>query len=152
MDGGIPIALGSDHAAFQLKEFIKKELSNREYNVYDFGVFSEDSADYPVQAKLVSIAVAKGEYSRGILFCGTGIGMSIAANKVKGIRAAVCWNEFTAKVSRNHNNSNILCLGGRVLSEKEALKIVEVWLSEKFEQGRHQKRITLIEEIEKESC
>ena len=152
MKPDISIALGSDHAGFQLKEFIKQELMKDSYKIHDFGVFSSEPSDFPIQAEKVSVAVASNEHSNGILFCGTGIGMSIVANKVKGIRAAVCWNEYTAKVSRSHNNSNILCLGGRVLSCDEALKIVRGWLSEKYEGGRHQKRIDLIKEIENKLC
>ena len=148
MNPDVSIALGSDHAGFQLKEAIRKELSQKGYKIHDFGTHSPEPSDFPVYAEKVSIAIAKNEYSRGILVCGTGIGMSIAANKVKGIRAAVCWNEYTAKVSRNHNNANVLCLGGRILSESEALKIVMVWLSEEYEGGRHKIRNDLIGEIE----
>ena len=148
----ISIALGSDHAGFQLKEFIKEKLEEQSYKIHDFGVFSPEPSDFPIEAEKVSVAVAKNKYSRGILFCGTGIGMSIAANKVKGIRAAVCWNEYTAKVSISHNNANILCLGGRILSEDEALRIVKIWLSEEYEGGRHKRRIDLIKEIENKLC
>lgn len=148
----ISIALGSDHAGFQLKEAIKEELVNKGYKIHDFGAYSSESSGFPVYAEKVSMAVAKDEYSRGILICGTGIGMSIVANKVKGIRAAVCWNEYTAKMSRSHNNANILCLGGRILSKEEALRIVMVWLSEEYEGGRHKKRNDLIEKIENKSC
>ncbi len=152
MKPDISIALGSDHAGFQLKETIKEELVKKGYKIHDFGTYSPEPSNFPVYAEKVSIAVAKNEYSRGILICGTGIGMSIAANKVKGIRAAVCWNEYTAKVSRNHNNANILCLGGRVLSKEEALKIVAIWLSEEYEGKRHQRRNDLIEKIENKFC
>ncbi len=149
MKSDISIALGSDHAGFELKEFIKQELLKNGYKIHDFGAFTCESLDdFPSYAEKVSMAVTKNEYSKGILFCGTGIGMSIAANKVKGIRAAVCWNRYTSKVSRVHNNSNILCLGGRVLSQKRALGIVRIWLSEEYEGGRHQRRIDLVNEIE----
>ncbi len=142
------IALGSDHAGFRLKERIKDFLLRKGFEVMDFGTTSEDSTHYPLFAKDVALAVQKGEADRGILVCGTGIGMSITANKFRGIRAALCYNEYTARMSRLHNDSNVLCLGDRVLGEELALAIVEVWLDTPFEGGRHSKRIELIQDIE----
>jgi len=146
------IALGCDHGGFPLKAAIKKELQEKGYVVQDFGTYSADSVDYPDYAEKVAQAIVRQEHERGILICGTGIGMSMAANKVPGIRAAVCWDTFTAQMSRTHNNSNLLCLGGRVLSEKEALEIISVWLEESFQGGRHQKRIDKMKGIEKKYC
>ena len=145
------VALGSDHAGFRLKERIKEFLISKGHEVIDFGTTDGESTHYPLFAKEVALAVQKGEADRGILVCGTGIGMSIAANKFKGVRAALCLNEYMARMSRLHNDANVLCLGDRVLGEDLALSIVEVWLNTPFEGGRHQKRIELISSIEK-SC
>ncbi len=144
------VAIGSDHAGYHLKEKIKEFLISKGYQVIDFGTDSEDSTHYPIFARDVALAVQRGEADRGILVCGTGIGMSITANKFKGIRAALCLNEYMARMSRLHNDANVLCLGDRVLGEELALSIVEVWLETPFEGGRHQKRIELIADIEKE--
>ena len=110
------------------------------------GTYSPESCDYPIIAKKVARAVAKGDFEKGILVCGTGIGMSMAANKVKGIRAAVCGDTFSARATRAHNNANILCLGQRVVGEGLALDIVDIWLTTKFEGGRHERRVNMIEE------
>ena len=142
------IALGSDHAGYPLKERIKEFLLEKGHEVLDFGATSEESTHYPLFAREVSLAVQRGEADRGILVCGTGIGMAITANKFKGVRAALCLNEYMARMSRLHNDANVLCLGDRVLGEELALSIVEVWLSTPFEGGRHQKRIELIADIE----
>ncbi len=142
------IAVGSDHAGFPLKERIKDFLLNKGHEVLDFGTTSEDSTHYPIFAKEVSLAVQRGEAERGILVCGTGIGMSITANKFRGVRAALCLNEYMARMSRLHNDANVLCLGDRVLGEELALSIVDVWLSTPFEGGRHKRRIELIGKIE----
>ncbi|MDQ7039305.1 MAG: ribose 5-phosphate isomerase B [Aquificota bacterium] len=144
------IAIGSDHAGFRLKERIKDFLRAKGHEVIDFGTRSEASTHYPLFAKEVALAVQRGDAHRGILICGTGIGMSITANKFKGVRAALCLNEYMARMSRLHNDANVLCLGGRVLGEDLALSIVEVWLETHFEGGRHQKRIDLIAEVERE--
>jgi ribose 5-phosphate isomerase B len=144
------VALGSDHAGFSLKERIKKFLLEKGYEVIDLGTTSEESTHYPLFAKDVALAVQRGEAQRGILVCGTGIGMSITANKFKGVRAALCCNEYMARMSRLHNDANVLCLGDRVLGEDIALAIVDVWLETPFEGGRHEKRVELISEIEKE--
>ncbi len=144
------IAIGSDHAGFSLKEKIKEFLLHKGHEVIDFGTTSENSTHYPLFAKDVSLSVQRGEADRGILVCGTGIGMSITANKFRGVRAALCLNEYMARMSRLHNDANVLCLGDRVIGEELALSIVEVWLETSFEGGRHTKRIELISEIEKE--
>ncbi len=145
------VAIGSDHAGFHLKEKIKEFLLSKGHEVLDFGTNSEDSTHYPIFARDVALAVQRGEADRGILVCGTGIGMSITANKFKGIRAALCLNEYMARMSRLHNDANVLCLGDRVLGVELALSIVEVWIETPFEGGRHLKRIDLIKEIEKEN-
>jgi ribose 5-phosphate isomerase B len=146
------IAIGSDHAGFRLKEKIKEFLRSKGYEVLDFGTNSTESTHYPIFAKEVARAIQRREADFGILICGSGIGMCITANKFKGIRAALCLNEYMARMSRRHNNANILCLGDRVLGEELALSIVSAWLSEEFEGGRHQKRLELIQEIEEGIC
>lgn len=143
------IAIGSDHGGFELKNHIKKHLEDRGLEFKDFGVYNEDSVDYPDCAKPVCKAVLSGECERGILLCGTGIGISIAANKHSGIRAALCTNVFSAKMAKEHNNANIICLGGRVTGCELAFMIVDAWLDAEFAGGRHAKRIAKIHEIEK---
>jgi len=140
------IALASDHAGFELKEALKEFLSSHE--VVDFGTFSSESVDYPDFGFKAAEAVASGVCERGILICGSGIGMSITANKVNGIRAALCVSTEFAKLSRNHNDANILVLPGRFVSRHFAGEIIGVWLSEKFEGGRHQRRIEKIKKYE----
>lgn len=142
----IKIAIGSDHGGFEYKASIIKALQVKGYDVVDMGTYSPESCDYPIIAKKVARAVAKGDFEKGILVCGTGIGMSMAANKVKGIRAAVCGDTFSARATRAHNNANILCLGQRVIGEGLALDIVDIWLTTKFEGGRHERRVNMIEE------
>lgn len=140
------LALAADHGGFELKEKIKEHLSKRnDLEIQDLGTYSEESVDYPKFGKACAELVASGEAERGIVFCGTGIGISIAANKVKGIRCALVTNMFMAEMSRKHNNANMLALGGRVLSAEEAINIVDVWLSTEFEGGRHQRRVDLLE-------
>lgn len=140
------LALAADHGGFALKEQIKAHLSGREdLEIKDLGTHSEDSVDYPRYGRACAELVAAGEADRGIVFCGTGIGISIAANKVKGIRCALVTNLFMAEMSRKHNDANMLALGGRVLSAEEAVAIVDVWLSTEFEGGRHQRRIDLLD-------
>jgi ribose-5-phosphate isomerase (EC 5.3.1.6) len=146
------IAIGSDHAGFRLKEKIKQFLLSKGYEVLDFGTNSTDSTHYPLFAKEVAKAIQEKRADYGILICGSGIGMSITANKFPGIRAALCLNEYMARMSRMHNDANVLCLGDRVVGDELALSIVEAWLSTSFEGGRHQERIKLIEEIEKGLC
>ena len=142
----IKIAIGSDHGGFDYKASIIKALQDKGYDIMDMGTYSPESCDYPIIAKKVARAVAKGDFEKGILVCGTGIGMSMAANKVKGIRAAVCGDTFSARATRAHNNANILCLGQRVVGEGLALDIVDIWLTTKFEGGRHERRVNMIEE------
>ena len=144
------VALGCDHAGFHLKEFIKKHLEERRYNIVDHGCFDTESTDYPDYAVKVAHTVAEDPKNRGILVCGTGIGMSIAANKVRGIRAALCHNEFEAQMCREHNDANIVCLGARVLKMQRqlAIRIVEKFLRTEFEGGRHQRRVEKIAAIE----
>lgn len=142
------IAIGADHGGFLLKEEIKKYLDSKGLEYKDFGTFSEESVNYAPIAAKVAHAVADGECEKGILVCGTGIGMSLAANKVKGIRAAVCSDYFSAKYTRLHNDANILCMGARVLGAGLAMELVEVFLGTEFEGGRHSARIEEIKKIE----
>lgn len=142
------IALGSDHGGFMLKESIKAYLNKEKIPFKDFGTFSEESVDYPLFAEKVAKSIQSGESTMGILCCGTGIGISIAANKFRGIRAALCTNEFCAEMSRRHNNANILCLGGRVISEDTSKKLVKIFLETPFDGGRHEKRINQIKKFE----
>ncbi|MCT8975799.1 ribose 5-phosphate isomerase B [Clostridium sp. CX1] len=142
------IAIGSDHAGFPLKNEILKHLEAKGIENKDFGTFSEESCDYPEFALKVAEEVAGGNYNLGILVCGTGIGISIAANKVPGIRAALCSDTFSAHACREHNNANILALGQRVVGVGLALDIVDAFLNAKFEGDRHQRRIDKITDIE----
>lgn len=145
------IALGSDHGGYELKQAIMKHLQEEGYEFTDLGCYSLDSCDYPIYGEKVAKAVANKEYDFGILCCGTGIGISISANKVKGIRAACCSDCFSAKYTRMHNDANILCMGGRVVGSGLANQMVDLFLTTAFEGGRHQKRIDLIKEIEKKN-
>jgi len=144
----VKIALGCDHAGFPLKEHVRRHLEGSSYSCKDFGVFSEDSVDYPDIANSAAEAVQAGEYDYGILICGTGIGMSIAANKLKGIRAARCDEAYSAKCAREHNNANILTMGSRVIGPGLAIDIVDQFLRASFAGGRHSKRLFKIEKIE----
>jgi ribose 5-phosphate isomerase B len=146
------IAIGSDHAGLGLKRKIFDYLRAKGYEVLDFGTDSGESTHYPLFAKEVSLAVQEGRADRGVLVCGTGIGMCITANKFKGIRAVLCLNEYMARMSRLHNDANVLCLGDRVLGQELALSILDVWLNTPFEGGRHEVRVKLIKDIEKEVC
>lgn len=139
------IALASDHAGFELKEAIKKYLVDNNYDIMDFGTNSPASVDYPTFGRMAAEAVASGECDKGIVCCGTGIGISIVANKVKGIRCTLCTDEFTAEMSRKHNDANMLAMGARVVEEAKALKMVEIWLNTECEEGRHRRRIDMIE-------
>lgn len=140
------IIIGSDHAGFDLKEACRFFLEGlAEYDVEDVGVYNRDSADYPDIAHKVSSAVSAGKFIRGILICGTGLGMSMVANRHKGVRAALCHDLYTARLSRAHNDANLLCMGGRVIGVGIALEMVELFLKTPFEGGRHQRRIDLIE-------
>jgi len=142
------IALACDHGGFRLKEVIKAYLEELGIEYVDYGAYSEESVDYPDFAHKAAKGIVNGEADRGIFICGTGIGISIAANKVKGIRAALCYNIFAAEMSRRHNDANVLCLGGRVLGEELAKAIVKVWLETPFDGGRHERRVNKISEIE----
>lgn len=140
------IIIGSDHGGFDLKEECRLFLlKNPEYAVFDQGVYDRESADYPDIAKKVSLAVLSGEYEKGILVCGSGIGMSITANRYKGIRAALCHDLYTAGLCRRHNDANILVMGGRVIGTGIALEMVEIFLNTEFEGGRHKRRIDMID-------
>ncbi len=139
------IALGSDHAGFRYKEKIKQLLQSLGHEVEDFGTHSEDPVDYPKFIRPAAEAVARGECERGIVLGGSGNGEAMAANKVRGVRCALCWNEETARLSRQHNDANVLSLGERVLSEEDALQIVRVWLTTDFEGGRHTARIAMLD-------
>lgn len=142
------LALGSDHGGFQLKETIKKHLDETGFTYRDFGTYSLESVDYPDIAQAVAKAVTDGECEKGIIICGTGIGISIAANKVKGIRAALCHDVFSAQMSREHNDANILAMGERVIGPGLALMIVDTWLAANFAGGRHGRRVEKITALE----
>ncbi len=141
----LKVAIGCDHGGFELKQKIIEYLKARDIEFKDFGIYIKEASDYPEIAKEVAKEVASNKFDRGILVCGTGIGMSIVANKTKGIRASLCHDTYSARVSRAHNNANILCLGARVVGEYLALDIVDIWLKSNFEGGRHKKRIDMIE-------
>ncbi len=143
------IALGADHAGWQLKEEIKAWLLGRNVEVTDFGTHLPDPVDYPDYAAQVAETVASGKAERGILVCGTGIGMAMTANKVPGVRAAFCPDLFTARMSREHNDANVLTLGGRLTGRELALEIVEMWLRAEFQGGRHGRRLGKIAELER---
>jgi ribose 5-phosphate isomerase B len=144
------IALGSDHAGFEEKERLKPFLTSLGAEVRDLGTESEDSVDYPDYARAVAELVASGEVDRGVLVCGTGIGMAIAANKVPGVRAAVAWNEETARLARQHNDANVLALGARTTPEGQIPSIVRVWCQTGFESGRHALRVKKICDFEQQ--
>ena len=143
------IAIGCDHGASNLKNAVKKYLEERGLEVKDFGIYEEGRVDYPDIAEVVCKSITSGECEKGILLCGTGIGISIAANKIKGIRAAVCNEVYCAKMAKCHNNANVITLGGRVVGEDVALEIVSAWLDAEFMGGRHQERIDKITNLEK---
>lgn len=145
------IAIGCDHGGYKLKEEIRKYLDEKEIKYKDLGCMNEERVDYPNIAKDVANAVQSKECEKGILICRSGIGMSIVANKFKGIRCTLCHNEFTAKYARLHNDSNILAMGADDVTVNEAICILRMWLATEFEGGRHQERIDLIQEIENEN-
>ena len=142
------IALGSDHGGFELKEHIKEYLTQKGIEYKDYGTYNEGSVDYPDCAAPVCEAVQKKTADCGILVCGTGIGISIAANKHKGIRAALCSDVYSAKMTKQHNNANIICMGGRVIGRELAFMIIDAWLETEFEGGRHADRVAKIHKIE----
>lgn len=143
------IAMGNDHSAVEMKQIIRAHVEKKGYEVIDFGTNSTESCDYPVYGEKVGRAVASGEADLGILICGTGVGISLAANKVKGIRACVCSEPFSAKLSKMHNDTNVLAFGARVVGTELAKMIVDEWLDARFEGGRHQRRVDMIMDIEK---
>lgn len=142
------IAIGCDHGGLEHKNAIKEHLESRGFEVKDSGIYEQVSVDYPDIAKKVCADILSGECERGILVCGTGIGMSIAANKIKGIRAAACSEHFSAKFTRMHNDSNIICLGGRVIGVGTAIELADIFVDTEFEGGRHATRVNKIKEIE----
>jgi ribose 5-phosphate isomerase B len=142
------IALGADHAGYELKNLIKAHLAQQGFTVLDLGTNGPNSVDYPDLAQKVAEDVGSGAADRGILVCGTGIGMCISANKVHGIRAANCSNEFEVQMSREHNDANVLALGARVLTSDRAMQLVDLWLKTAFEGGRHQRRVDKMMAIE----
>jgi ribose 5-phosphate isomerase B len=148
----VKIALGSDHAGFPLKEEVAKHLADLGHEVSDFGTDSEESIDYPPICAAVGRSVARGDADFGIVLGGSGQGEQIAANKVHGVRAALCQDEFTARLAREHNDANVLSLGGRILAPAFALTIVDVFLNTAFEAGRHERRVGQIKDIEREEC
>ncbi|MBE6760677.1 MAG: ribose 5-phosphate isomerase B [Ruminococcaceae bacterium] len=142
------IAIGNDHVAVELKNHITKYVEAKGYEVVNFGTDSSESCDYPIYGEKVARAVASGECDLGILICGTGIGISLAANKVKGIRAAVCSEPYSARLTRQHNNANIIAFGARVVGQAMAEMIVDEFLNAEYEGGRHQRRVDMITAIE----
>lgn len=142
------IAMGSDHGGYELKEVVKKWLTEKGYEVTDYGIGAGETADYPDMAEVVCRNVVKGEQELGILFCGTGIGISMAANKIKGIRAALISDAYSAKMTREHNNANVLCLGGRTIGPDLACHMIDSFLSAEFQGGRHQRRVDKITNLE----
>ena len=141
------IALASDHGGFALKEELKKYLAGEGYELLDLGTDSEESVDYPIYGKACAEAVAAGKADKGIVCCGTGIGISIAANKVRGIRCALCTDTVMAELTKKHNNANMLALGGRTTDAETAVSITKTWLETEFEGGRHQRRIDMLDEM-----
>ena len=139
------ISLGTDHAGFRLKEKVKELLHSLGHEVADFGTFNEEPVDYPLFVRPAAEAVAKGECERGVVFGGSGNGEAMTANKVRGVRCALCWSEESAKLSRQHNDANVLSLGERLIPEDLALSIVRIWLTTAFEGGRHSRRIALLD-------
>lgn len=144
------IAIGSDHAGFALKQTLMKHLEERGLEYKDFGTYTPESCDYPVYARAVAEAVASGECEKGVIVCGTGIGVSITANKVNGIRATVCHDVFSAKACRQHNDTNVLTMGERVIGAGLAIEVLDAWLDEAFLGERHQRRVDLMMQTEKD--
>lgn len=141
------IIIGSDHAGFGMKEFLCSELAGRGFKVKDVGTYGADSVDYPAFAALVAKAVQCGEYARGIVVCGTGIGVSITANRFRGVRCSLCITPEMAIMTRKHNDSNVLAIGGRITTEETAREILANWLDTAYEGGRHQKRVEMMDEV-----
>lgn len=141
------IAIGCDHAGYELKEAVKARLEVAGYQMIDLGAHSSESVDYPIYGHAVGRAVAEGKAEKGIAICGSGIGISIACNKVPGIRAALCTSVEMAEMSRRHNNANVICMGARMISQDLAFDMVDKWLSTEFEGGKHERRINELEDI-----
>lgn len=146
------IAVGSDHRGYHLKDKIIEHLKSKQHEVEDIGARGDESVDYPDYAAIVARKVCDGQIDRGILICGTGIGMAIAANKFPGVRAAPCTDEVTAEISRRHNDLNVLCLSADLLSPRVVERMVEVWIETEFEAGRHERRVDKIKQIEAKNC
>ncbi|MDT7541464.1 MAG: ribose 5-phosphate isomerase [Acidobacteriota bacterium] len=144
------IAIGSDHAGFEAKERAKQTLASLGAEVLDAGTNGNESVDYPDFGAAVGRAVASGEVKRGVLICGTGIGISIAANKIAGVRAAVCWNEETARLARQHNDANVICIGARFVDPDLAARMIRAFLETDFEGGRHQQRVDKLDKLDGE--
>jgi len=144
----VKVVIASDHGGFRLKQEIIKHMKSKNIEYEDYGTFSDESVDYPDYGEKVGEAVALGKFDRGIVICGTGIGISIAANKVPGVRAALCHDCFSAKASREHNDANVLALGERVIGVELAKMIVDIWLETDFLGGRHERRVCKIKDIE----
>ena len=142
------IAIGCDHGGIAIKNAVINYMKENGIEYKDYGCYTDDSVDYPVYAYQVAKSVADGDATLGIICCGTGIGVSMAANKVKGIRAAVCTDGFCAEMTRRHNNANIMCMGGRVIDEEKAVKLASIFLNTPFDGGRHEKRVDMITQIE----
>ena len=142
------IGIGSDHAGFATKDRLKRELEKMGHTVKDFGTHTDESCDYPDFAEAVARSVASGESERGVLLCGTGIGQSIVANKIPGVRAAVVHDEFTTRMSREHNDANILCAGARVLGADKIVELAKLWLATEFPGGRHARRVEKIKKLD----
>jgi ribose 5-phosphate isomerase B len=145
LDNKLKIIIGSDHAGYKLKDFLKKKLEDKYYKVTDIGTFSEDSMDYPDIAHKVAAQIAHQNFDFGILICGSGNGVAMAANRHNGVRAALCWNEETARLARSHNNAAIICLPARFIDFELAAKLAEIFLTTVFEGGRHLKRVEKID-------
>ncbi len=141
------IAIGSDHGGYELKQKVIESLNEQDISFKDFGIFSNETCDYPIIAEKVAKSVASQECEKGLLLCGTGLGMSIVANKIKNVRAVCSIDSFSVKHSRLHNNANILCLGGRVIGPGLAMELINIFLNTDFEGGRHQKRIDMIDNL-----
>ncbi|MBQ0018012.1 MAG: ribose 5-phosphate isomerase B [Clostridiales bacterium] len=141
------IVIGCDHAAYELKEEVKQKLLNEGHEILDVGTDSAESVDYPIYGHAVGRAVADGEAERGIAICGSGIGISIACNKVPGIRAALCTSVEMAEMCRRHNNANVICMGARMISKELAFDMIDTWMTTEFEGGKHERRINMLDDI-----
>lgn len=141
------IVIGCDHAAYELKEEVKQKLLNEGHEILDVGTDSAESVDYPIYGHAVGRAVAEGKAERGIAICGSGIGISVACNKVPGIRAALCTSVEMAEMCRRHNNANVICMGARMISKELAFDMIDTWMTTEFEGGKHERRINMLDDI-----